>query len=57
MANRLMPPAFMAVISLSELSRVKATSTPVRNDIGMVNIRKEGTMEIMNQKTKEAPMP
>ena len=44
----LKPEAFIAVISLSELSLVKATRTAIRKAIGIVYMRKEGMTEARN---------
>src|SRR3989304_8621813 len=57
MVKRLNPEAFIAVISLSELMRVKATRTAMRKEMGIVYMRKAGVTDKTNRKMKEAPTP
>ena len=51
------PEAFMAIISESELRRVKVMSIAISSESGIVYLRKDGIIETMNQKEKERLTP
>ena len=51
------PDAFIAVISLSLESLLNVIRTAMRNDIGMMYIRNDGMMNIINFMTIASPTP